>query len=403
MAPSFIQSIEYDRMRRVECNFNKAVANVRDAALDARPIAGLTHNYYRYPARFSPTFARAAIMAFSEPGQVVLDPYMGGGTTVIEAMVAGRRAIGSDINSLAVFVARAKTDRLAPRERHAVALWASEIVPGLRCTEPASDVERIGPRNMMSPKVRYLKKLIALLIRSLEDELPTAKAKRFARCIVLNVGQWALNGRRTTPTVRQFRERVSSVAVELLTGTTKLARALNDSSLPGQRPVLRELDAELIHMDRTVLASGPVDLVVTSPPYPGIHMLYHRWQVDGRKETDAPYWIAAKSDGCGSSFYNFADRRPSVEARYFDKAVRSFGAVRKVMRSGAIMVQLIAFADPERQLQQYLAAMRSAGFAEIEDSEQQRTWRHVPGRRWHASYKGTLSSSREVLLLHEAI
>jgi hypothetical protein len=73
------------------------------------------------------------------------------------------------------------------------------------------------------------------------------------------------------------------------------------------------------------------------------------------------------------------------------------------MRPGAIMVQLIAFADPERQLQQYLAAMRSAGFAEIEDSEQERTWRHVPGRRWHASYKGTLSSSREVLLLHEAI
>ena len=78
--------------------------------------------------------------------------------------------------------------------------------------------------------------------------------------------------------------------------------------------------------DLSFIPDSSIHLVVTSPPYPGIHMLYHRWQVDGRKETDAPYWIAACDDGCGTSFYNFADRRRNAEDRYFEKAERSFAA-----------------------------------------------------------------------------
>ena len=47
---------------------------LRRAAEDQTQIRGLTHCFYRYPARFSPTFAGAAIEAFSRPGQVVFDP-----------------------------------------------------------------------------------------------------------------------------------------------------------------------------------------------------------------------------------------------------------------------------------------------------------------------------------------
>ena len=32
-----------------------------DAARDASPARGLTHGHYKYPARFSPVFAKAAI------------------------------------------------------------------------------------------------------------------------------------------------------------------------------------------------------------------------------------------------------------------------------------------------------------------------------------------------------
>ena len=71
---------------------------VRRAALDRAPVSGLTHTFYRYPARFSPQFAGAAIEAFSRPGDLVLDPYMGGATTIVEAIARGRQAVGCDLN-----------------------------------------------------------------------------------------------------------------------------------------------------------------------------------------------------------------------------------------------------------------------------------------------------------------
>ena len=86
-----------------------AVANLVVAARDATPVSGLTHTFYRYPARFSPTFARAAILAFSKPGDWVMDPFAGGGTTLVEAVALSRNALGIDISELAAFVCEAKT------------------------------------------------------------------------------------------------------------------------------------------------------------------------------------------------------------------------------------------------------------------------------------------------------
>jgi DNA methylase len=85
------------------------------------PVSGSTHNFYRYPACFSPFFVREIVCQYSSPGDVVLDPFMGGGTTIVEALSLGRNAIGLDINSLAHFVATVKTSRATLRtwyERH---------------------------------------------------------------------------------------------------------------------------------------------------------------------------------------------------------------------------------------------------------------------------------------------
>jgi len=76
------------------------------------------------------------------------------------------------------------------------------------------------------------------------------------------------------------------------------------------------------------------DLVITSPPYPGIHILYHRWQVDGRRETPAPYWIAGCQDGQGDSYYNFGSRQQPELRSYFDTSLRTLKAIRNVIRDG---------------------------------------------------------------------
>lgn len=49
-------------------------------------------------------------LAWSKPGDLVLDPFCGRGTTVFESLLRGRKAIGCDTNQVAVCVSRAKAD-----------------------------------------------------------------------------------------------------------------------------------------------------------------------------------------------------------------------------------------------------------------------------------------------------
>lgn len=61
----------------------------REAVLSRKPVAGLTHGFYRYPAKFSPLFVRASIKVFTQPGDIVMDPFMGEDTTLLRKISLG--------------------------------------------------------------------------------------------------------------------------------------------------------------------------------------------------------------------------------------------------------------------------------------------------------------------------
>ncbi len=71
--------------------------------------AYITHGYYTYPAKFIPQLAARIIKENSKVDDIIIDPFMGSGTTVIEAMVNDRIGIGTDINEIAVLLAKVKS------------------------------------------------------------------------------------------------------------------------------------------------------------------------------------------------------------------------------------------------------------------------------------------------------
>jgi hypothetical protein len=70
-----------------------------------------------YRACFKPQLPRFFIDRFTSPGDVVYDPFMGRGTTVVEAALSGRTPVGCDINPLSAILA---APRLAPPTLHEV-------------------------------------------------------------------------------------------------------------------------------------------------------------------------------------------------------------------------------------------------------------------------------------------
>lgn len=75
--------------------------------------ARLSHYLFRYPAKFHAPVARALIERYTSTGETVLDPFVGSGTLLVEAAVAGRHGVGTDVDPLAVLIARVKVHRYA--------------------------------------------------------------------------------------------------------------------------------------------------------------------------------------------------------------------------------------------------------------------------------------------------
>jgi hypothetical protein len=380
---------------------------LRDGITSTEPVTGLTHNFYRYPARFSPDFVRSVIQEFTNVGDVVYDPFMGGGTTLVESASLGRHSVGTDISSLATFIARVKTTIFSDRELVNIEAWARNIIPLLTISttiskdpnSPRSDYQR----NINCRSTWRIRKLLEMGLSAVEL-LDHRTERLLARCILLRTGQWALDCRTRIPSVSEFRKQALLHTEEMIDAAHEFASIVcQHESRPNVICVHRSaIGAEA---DQAIRAVGPPNLVLTSPPYPGLHVLYHRWQIQGRRETPAPFWIAGTLDGDGASFYTFGDRKQLGFERYFETVEAAFRSVHKIASNETRVVQMVAFSNPELQLPRYLAAMSEAGFTEesisgASDSPDGRVWRNVPGRKWYASMMGATGGSQEVVLFH---
>jgi len=367
------------------------------------PVVGSTHTFYRYPARFSPQFARAVIERFSQPGDCVLDPFMGGGTSIVEALRTGRAAIGIDLNALACFVASVKTTPLSENDHDRILHWIATL-------DHRFDRRAKKPRERITNLPTAAYSLLQEFASNI-DTMPFRRQREFARCALLKTGQWALDCRDQLPTKRAFKDRLRVNTIDMLASirdfaTDCRAAGFARNQITNQR---RLLCRSVLSIDaRTALLSeeNRPKLVLTSPPYPGVHVLYHRWQINGRRETPAPYWLLSLNDGFGEAYYTLGGRSTTGVKNYFNSITQAFQSIRKAIHRQAHVVQLVAFAEKRSQLPLYLRAMREAGYMEVNDAitlRASRAWRTVPNRRWYSQMRLDHDAAREVLLIHKVI
>jgi hypothetical protein len=375
------------------------------AARAAEPVRGLTHGFYKYPARFSPLFVRAAIEAFTRPADFVLDNHVGGGTTLVEAIALGRHAVGSDISALAEFVATVKTTIFDEAELDRLAAWAKRVANAVHLHKPSiyfADYAELGYYKHLDHPSRWrLRKAIEQGLAS-AIRLGSRRLESFGRCVVLRTAQWALDGRNNLPSIDEFRMMLAETAEQMVAGARQLRAAVKRYPNPPTVRVLNRSAAGLEDDERMARWPAP-RLVITSPPYPGVHVLYHRWQVDGRKETPLPFMIANKLDGAGSSYYTMGDRKYPELKTYFDSVRATMASVAALADEDTTVVQMVAFSDLSWQLERYLKTMTEAGLSEaflptLRGEADGRLWRSVPGRRWYSRQLGETPGSQEVVL-----
>ncbi|KAF5072916.1 DNA methylase [anaerobic digester metagenome] len=85
------------------------------------------HGLHPYPARFIPQIPRKAIQEWSESGDLILDPFCGCGTTLLEGSLLGRRTIGIDNNAVALLVSKAKTIQYLTEDLESLKSFTSSL------------------------------------------------------------------------------------------------------------------------------------------------------------------------------------------------------------------------------------------------------------------------------------
>ena len=401
-------------MRKWEdCLSDSSKKAIIEAVHHSDPVTGYTHDFYRYPARFSPVFARNVIKAFTKPGDLLIDPFMGGATTLVEARVLGRRCIGADINELSSFLAKTKTKIIFKRDLDAVYEWAISLEDVLNLHNPPIRdgwwIEEGYQRNINGKSTWPTRKTIEFILAYL-DELETVSQRRFARCALLKTSQWALDCTTKIPSASEFRDKFIQNITEMSEGALEFSKVARKSDRLYEtndfRTICLNRSAAGLEEEPIIKEAGRPKLILTSPPYPGVHVLYHRWQINGRKETPAPFWIVNAQDGHGSSFYTMGDRKQKGLKQYYEYLFEAYTSLSIIAGKNTILVQMVGFSKPSLQLQIFLDGIEAAGFSECKFSSlanmpDGRLWRTVPNRKWYATSKGTIGSSKEVVLFHQ--
>ena len=244
------------------------------ADLTTKHTRYLTHGYHSYPAKFIPQLAARLIRELSEPGDLIVDPFMGSGTTLVEAKLLGRPSVGVDINPVAHLITLAKTTAVPPdllaeavcgiEDRLARRRGSLASLDVVRDGELAPDHERID--YWFSPESKRALGRILALIQDTEDE----RAKRLLRCAFSNsLKTSSIWLQRSTKPTRDFKKQVRDPFETFLKHARQMAkrnaefyRLLEER---GHLDVLAEPhceDARNLPID-----DGQASLVVTSPPY----------------------------------------------------------------------------------------------------------------------------------------
>jgi len=243
-----------------------------DLTFEGESTAYATHNIHTFAAKFPPQLPRLFINELARPGELVLDPMVGSGTTVVEAMLAGRTGIGIDLDPLASLMARVKSTPLDLPQCAYVGTRVLQQARSSLCPVTDDELRCIYSRKAIEFfhywfEDHSIAELYALVraMEAIEDtDIRSFLQVVFSSVIITKSGgvtraRDLAHSRPHRDLSRKVEHNALDLFRERLTAAIKSLESIVDA--PGYAWTVRA-DARCLP-----LADGSVHLVVTSPPY----------------------------------------------------------------------------------------------------------------------------------------
>jgi hypothetical protein len=229
-----------------------------------------------YRACFKPQLPRFFIETLTRPGDTLYDPFMGRGTTVIEAALFGRHVIGNDLNPLSRLLT---APRLHPPTKDEVERRLSQIrmrnrregaVDLTMFYHPRTQSELLSLRAyLVRRRASHTEDYVDRWIRMVATNRLTGHSKGFFSVYTLPPNQAASQeNQRKINKVRRQKPEYREVKELILRKTESLLRNVSDDQI--ERVVEAAKSARLltgVAWQTKTICDNSVHLVVTSPPF----------------------------------------------------------------------------------------------------------------------------------------
>ena len=247
----------------------------------------LTHALHPYPAKFIPQIPGYCIRLLSAPGELILDPFGGSGTTALEAIRLGRRALSIDANPVGTLIGQVKTCNLDADSamdlrtlRSSLTTWLVDLPsPANLCANLRSYIPDIPNIDKWFPPASRGE---LALIKSRIDRMETSKGRSIA---LLALSRIVLSASFQDSETRYKSRPRSILPAETLKHFLLVLKEVLGDVLHTQ-PEIRYgvcefLTADTMQLTQDLLEADSIDLIVTSPPYGNAndYHLYHRFRL----------------------------------------------------------------------------------------------------------------------------
>ena len=237
-----------------------------------------THGMHTYPARMVPQIAERLIKTYSQPGEVVYDPMCGSGTVLVEATLLGRKAIGTDLNPLAILLSRVKTTPIEQSYlKQTVAAFLDTVNERFNKLEPS---KRHVPAKPDFSNIDFWFKPQAVndlaIIHNAINEVKDEKVRDFLRVPFSLTVRKASNTRpgefklyRYSPTtLKKHNPNVPKLFKDSVKNALACLVQYDEATKLASDCKVYKADARYTEK---IIPDGSVDLIATSPPYGDSH------------------------------------------------------------------------------------------------------------------------------------
>jgi len=232
-----------------------------------------SHDFHAFAAKFPPQLPRAFIRGLTNAGDTVLDPMMGSGTSVVEALLEGRQGIGLDIDPLSLRLGHVKTmtvDINSLREAgYAVLAKANHLLSN------GKQVERILAEEFDEQTKAFIdywflpntqRELMALKLAIQEiTDIPSRRSLELTFSSIIVTKSGGVSRARDLAHSRPHLDHTKIPKNALEQFSVRLRKNLNSlAQLRNNGATSNVIAADARCMP---LGDGVIDLIVTSPPY----------------------------------------------------------------------------------------------------------------------------------------